>query len=239
MKKIIIGISLFICFVTTGYCSVNKDFKIDTPNNWIDFPKDVLDQYSEMLSKSSDLNETYEYGYQIKTAENWFTYPYALVQVKRNGRVSEGQLKQYKEIETEMIEGIKKAEESMVGLVSGISQSETLYESNKKILWSVLTMDVTDIGHVKGIIAVKLTEYGFIQFMGYALEEDFNKYLPIYKKMAKSITVNDADIYKPRITDNAPVIFGINLGQTAITAIIGAFIGGLVGLFFKFRRKNS
>ena len=116
---------------------------------------------------------------------------------------------------------------------------DTLYDPGMHVLWSNLTMNVASVGKVRGLVALRLTEYGYLQFMGYGLEQEFTQYEAMYRNMVHNISLNENDIYKPALTDNAPTLFGINLGQTAIAALIGALIGGLFGLFKMFTRKKS
>jgi len=219
--------------------TAGADYQISIPKDWVVIPRDVLDQYEIAVQNATGQNQTYEYGYQSSSAVNWFEHPYALVQVKRNGRVPEGQLKQYKKIEGGFKKGIEKLESTAGGLMSNSTMGETLYEKKRQILWSTLSMDVSNVGRVKGIIAIKLAEFGIVQFMGYGKEDDFASYEPVYRDMAHSLTLNPNDTYKPRITDNAPTIFGVNLGQTAIAAIIGGLIGGVFSLFRVFSKRKS
>ena len=218
--------------------TAGSDYQISIPSDWIEIPRDVLDQYEVAVKNATGQDQTYEYGYQSSSAVNWFEHPYALVQVKRTGRIPEGQLKQYQKIESGFKEGIDKAEDLAGDLLKNITMGETIYEQDSHILWSAMTMDVAAVGKVKGLIAVKLTEFGVVQFMGYDKIESFPQIEPTYRKMIHSIALNQPDIYMPRLTDNAPTLFGINLGQSLMAGIIGGLIGGLFGLFKYFTRKN-
>jgi len=218
--------------------SAGSDFQISIPHDWVEIPRDVLDQYEIAVQAATGQAQTYEYGYQSTSTVNWFEHPYALVQVKRTGRVPEGQLKKYKKIESGFKEGIQKVEESAGDLLKNMTMGETIYEQDGHILWSAMSMEVAGVGKVKGLIAVKLTEFGVVQFMGYGKEDNFSQHESTYRKMIQSITVSQPDMYKPRLTDNAPTIFGINLGQSLIAGIIGGLIGGVFGLFKYFTRKN-
>lgn len=219
--------------------SAGSDFQISIPSDWVEIPRDILDQYEVAVQEATGQSQTYEYGYQSTSAVNWLEYPYALVQVKRTGRVPEGQLKNYLKIESGFKEGLQKVDDSSGDLLKNMTMGETIYEQDRHILWSALTMDVAGVGKVKGLIAVKLTEFGVVQFMGYGKEESFTQHEPTYRKMIHSITANQSDIFKPRLTDNAPTIFGINLGQSLIAGIIGGLIGGIFGLYKYFTRKNA
>ena len=219
--------------------TAGTDFQISLPEDWEEIPKAALEQFQKEVSEVTGENLTYEYGYQSTKTENWFEYPYALVQIKRTGRIPEGQLKNYIQIESGFEEGIKKLEETASNLFSDISQDETIYEPGIHALWTVITMDVEGVGKARGLVAFKLTEYGYIQITAYALAQEFTRYEPLYRRMVHSITLDEKEVYKSRLTDNAPSIFGINLGQTAIAAIAGALIAGLFGMFKIVRRNIS
>ncbi len=212
------------------------DYTIRIPGEWKEIPKEVLDQFGAMASQAAGQSVTYEYGYQLSANEDWFEYPYVLVQVNRSGRISEGQMKNYRKIDSGIEEGMKKAESAAGELLSNASLGESIYDSGTHILWSSVAMDVQEAGRVKGLMAVKLTDYGSIHFFGYALEDEFEQYKGLYSDMVHSIQVGEKDRYKPRFLDNAPTLFGINLGQVAIAALIGGLIGGLSVLF---RKKSA
>lgn len=216
-----------------------NDYKITLPSNWIEIPKDVLEQYEKAVRETTKQNINFEYGYQPSSSKSWFEYPYALVQVNRGGRLSEDQFKEHKKIERGFKEGIDKVKASAGDILSNAKMGETIYDQDAHILWSKMSMDVSGVGRANGLIAAKLTEYGTIQFMGYAKEEDFAQYEAVYRKTINSITVKESDIYKPRLSDGAPKIFSIDIEQLLIMAMIGALIGGAVGLFKFFTRKKS
>jgi hypothetical protein len=241
-KIVLPSLFLFISislFAEEQVVDAGNDYKLTLPSDWVEIPEDVLDQYEKAILEATKINQTYEYGYQSNTATNWFEYPYALVQVNRQGRVPEGQLKQYEKVESGFKEGMDKVEAVAGDLLSNAVMGETIYDQDSHILWSKMSMDISGIGRVKGLIAIKLTEYGTIQFMGYAKEDNFTRYEAIYREIIHSITVQDSEIYTPRITDNAPTIFGINLGQLLIAGVIGALVGGIIGLFIYFTKRKS
>lgn len=243
IRKVVV-FSLLLLFSTSLFAeehviAAGSDYKITLPSNWIEIPKDVLEQYEKAVREKTKQNINFKYGYQPSSSENWFEYPYALVQVNRGGRLSEDQFKEHKKIERGFKEGIDKVKASAGDILSNAKMGETIYDQDTHILWSKMSMDVSGVGRTNGLIAAKLTEYGTIQFMGYAKEEDFAHYETIYKKTVNSISVKESDIYKPRLSDHSPKIFGIDIGKLLIMAIIGALIGGAVGLFKFFTRKTS
>ncbi len=187
------------------------DYQISLPDDWVEIPRDELDIYQSNIQEKTGQNQTYDYGYQSDNTVNWFEYPYALVQIRRIGRVSEDKLKKYKKIESGFEKEIDKVESFAGDLLSNGEMGELLYEQDAHILWSTLSMDVNGVGKVKGLISVKLTEFGTVQFMGYSKDENFLHYEPTFRQMAYSIKPSPNDIYKPRLTDNAPAIFRADL----------------------------
>ncbi|MDZ7781918.1 MAG: type IV toxin-antitoxin system AbiEi family antitoxin domain-containing protein [Halioglobus sp.] len=228
----------FPAFGAGNILEAGKDYRISIPEDWTEIPREALLQYQEIVSKTVGQKLTYEYGYQSLQTENWFEYPYVLIQVIRSGRIPEGQLKDYKKIDSGMEEGLEKVSKAVGSFLSNASVGETIYDSSIHVLWSRMAMDVDGAGTVNSLIGLKLTEYGYIQFMGYALANEFASYEPIYRKMIQSISLSEEDTYNPRLTDNAPTVFGINLGQTAIAAIVGALMAGLFGLARKLWKKT-
>lgn len=220
----------------------NKEFSINIPNDWTVIPNNVLDEYSKAIKQTTGQDQSYQYGYQSNDTENWFEYPYALVQIHKGGRIPSGELKKYKKVKQAFEEGMEKVQSSTDKLLSNMQMGETIYDESNHILWTAMSMDVANIGNVKGIIAVKLTEYGAVQFMAYGLNHNFAKYEPAYRKMINSIIINPGDEYQPQLTDNAPALFGINLGQTMKSAVIGGCIGAfifLIGIIGNRRKNNS
>lgn len=217
--------------------SAGSDFQISIPSDWVEIPRGILDQYEVAVKELTGQNQTFEYGYQLAGSGNWLEHPYALVQIRRTGRIPEGELKKYKKIEKGFNEGVQILEESAGDILDDIKLGETVYEQDRHILWSAMTMNVANVGSVKGMVAMKLTEFGMIQFMGYAKEENFAQLEPVYRKMVHNLTVNPEDEYKPRWTDNAPGLSGINWGKALASGIVGALIAGVFGLFNLLRQK--
>ncbi len=219
------------------------DFSIKLPNTWAEIPSNVLSDYSKAIALNAPNlpKQVFNYGYQLKS-DQWFTYPYILVQVKNVGRIPSGELKRYKKLKREMEKGLDKASESMSDLVSNSMIGEPVYDDVNHILWTTLTMQVAGIGPVKGLMATKLTEKGIIQFNGYSTADSYDKNAKLFREtFIKNLTISPSIAYSPKLTDNAPTIFGINLGVVIQAAIVGAIIGLIVTVIKKSenKRKNS
>ena len=119
-----------------------------------------------------------------------------------------------------------------------MEQGETLYDEAGHVLWSTLAMNVQGVGDVRGLIAVKLTEFGFIQLMGYATADSFAHYSPIFRDAVRTLAIAERYEYQPRLTDHAPTVWGINLGQSAIAGLFGGLAGGVVALIAYLNKKR-
>lgn len=239
MSIIVFLLSTSIALSENILLKAGEDYEISVPNNWIEIPQDILQQYQIAVFQTTGQRHEYDYGYQSQDVLNWLEHPYALIQIKRSGRIPEGQLKNYKKLDSAFQEGLEELKESTGDIFSDMSQGETLYDSNDHVLWSNISMDVTGVGTIQSIVALKLTEYGYIQFMGYSTSDEFSTYSPLFKKMVRSITTSEVDQYKPKLTDNAPSIFGINLAEVIIAGVIGAALAGALVLLKKLLKKNS
>lgn len=207
-------------------------FTIYFPENWVEIPSDVLNQYSETVHRLAPQasKQTYDYGYQHQPFDTWMSYPYVLIQVKRTGRLPESELKKYKRIEEGFRKGMSGIENKMSGLVSQAQQGKPIYDSPHHILWMTMSMNVQNVGPVSALLALKLTEFGIVQVMMYATQNTFDTYEPVFRKIATNMTLTREVQYKPQIADSFPIIGGINTGKVVTAALQGALIGGIIGL---------
>jgi len=219
----------------------NHDFSVVLPAGWVEAPAEALRHIESGISELSGgaSKARYDYGYQLSSAKTWFEYPYILVQVNRSGRIPEGQLTQYEKIESGLRSGVEMTAESLGTILSSIKQGETLYDERDHVLWSTFTTSVQGLGAVSGLIAVKLTEFGFIQLMGYSTEGTYEKYSPIFRQAVRTLLIPGEHQYRPRLTDHAPTVWGINLGQSAIAGLVGGLVGGIVALIGYLKKKRS
>lgn len=243
MKSILAAVVvLLLCSdqVIAETFATSHDFSVTLPSGWAEAPPEALRNMEAAIEQASQgaIKQQYEYGYQLASASVWFEYPYILVQVKTSGRVPEGQLAQHKRSRSGLREGMEKAEESLGAVLSGLEQGETLYDEAEHVLWSTFTMNVQGVGDVRGVIAVKLTEFGFIQLMGYATGDSFAHYSPIFREAVRTLAIAEQYEYQPRLTDHAPTVWGINLGQSAIAGLFGGLAGGVVALIAYLNKKR-
>jgi hypothetical protein len=147
-------------------------------------------------------------------------------------------LKSVPRVEKGIGKGLKKVEDAMGSVVSRAEVGKTFYDSKSHILWSQIEMDIAGVGTVRGLLALILTERGAIQVVGYAPATEFDRYGPLFERIARNVSIPEEIRYRPRITDSIPIVSRIDWYKVLVQGILGAVIGGVVGLIAWMRRKQ-
>ncbi len=210
MKKRVITLYLAALVVSAGAGSFETEdlFSIALPKGWVRMPDDVLVSYAEAAAEtaSEEPAQVYDYGFQLSSSEEWFSYPCILVQVKNIGRFSTGDLERF----AESTEG-----------------STSQLNDDKSLIIEVHERDGIDV-----LVGRQLTEYGYIELSGFAPADTFSEYEGVFREAFSNLKLDDRILYKPRITDNAPVIGNINLGKVFLVCLQAAVVGGVLWLIY-------
>ena len=200
------------------------DFSITLPDGWVEIPGSVLQAYAQKVNELSPHTpqQMYDCGYQMDNDGNWLTYPYILVQFRPAGRIPWGELARFPEMNS------KRAD---IGL-SEVSMGESTYDKENHILWSTLTTPTQDGETAKALIAVKLTEVGYIRLTGCATEDSFNEYEKVFREAFTSLEIDESIAYKPQFGDAMPVVGGIMTGKVLVWCIQAVVIGGALWLVY-------
>lgn len=200
------------------------DFSITLPDGWVEIHGSVLQAYAEKMDETfpDTPRHVYDYGYQIENAGNWLTYPCILVQFRPDGRIPSGELARYQKMSSQ-----KGASD-----VSEMSEGESIYDKENQILWTLLTTP-TQVGETaKGLVAIKLTEVGYIQLTGCATEDSYDEYEKIFMAAFNSLHIDESISYKPQFGDTMPVVGGIMTGVVLKWVIQAVMIGGGLWLVY-------
>ena len=212
MTACAVAFSISICgaetFETADY------FSITLPDGWIEVPSEVLNDFSEqMAAEEAAVAPVYDYAFQADSSSGWLSYPCVLVQVRNNaGRFASGDLKRFAE---------------------GVSGDDANLEGN-----STLFMEVREQDGVKILFGRQLTEYGYIEMTGFAPADLFEQYKSVFEDSFSSLTISDEISYKPRFTDNAPVVGSVNLGKVLLVCLQAAVVGGGLWLVYSLLRRK-
>lgn len=232
----------FCCTVSHSYAAVavqKESFTITLPDGWIEIPQDVLTaMYAELKRQAPNAKiPKYDYGFQLGSSQNWMEYPYILVQVNKASRIPEHQLKSLPTID--LNEKIKDQAANIKSLMSSASLGKMQYDEAAHVVWITMQSDVVNVGRIQGISGLIPTETGFVQVHAYSTESNFQSYLPAFRQIITTTTINPSLVYKPHWTDNSPILSGIDWGQVASKAIVGGVIGAIIAVFAGIRRKKK
>lgn len=240
---LVVGFSAFVplAFATGDF--QKPGFTLSLPDGWIEVPQDVLTSVSNELVRQAPNAKIrkYDYGFQLETGQHWMAYPYVLVQVSNSGRVPEHQLKSMPKMD--LNEMFKNKAADLKSIMSNATLGQMQYDETAHVVWITFQSDVVDIGKVQGISGLIPTEKGYLQVHCYAEESNFQTYLPAFRQIVTSVAVSPELVYKPRWTDNSPILSGMDWSQVAVKAIGGAIggaiIAGLIALFVALMRRKK
>lgn len=240
MKNILI----ILCFISISTFAdtfkTDDQFSITLPEGWIEIPTGTLDEYCEALAElAPNIQQTYDYGFQHTSQDNWFSPPYILIQVKNIGRVPSGKLSQFKKFDKASENVTEKIKESFSDQISDVALNEPTYDSQNNILWVFSSIGLREGETVKCISAMKLTEKGAIQLMGYSTEDSYETYKDFYRETFINLGVEESIRYKPQVTDSIPILNGINWDEVMLAGIKGAIIAGIISVFTIFSKKKK
>lgn len=242
-QRYIIAFVTLVCLLTTVQADqLHKKgvFSISVPDGWVEMPTDVIDAYEKEIAKLAPNApaQHYDYGFQSGNTENWFEYPYILIQVKNMGRIPESQIEKLEGYSIQ--EDLNRQKKDLSPVMSDIQAGKMYYDKAARIIWLRIESNVVGIGQISGLSGMIPTEKGFIQVGGYSLKGDYSTYEPVFRASAMSVTPNSELVYKPRWSDSLPpAVSGIDWGKVAGKAIVGAIVGGLIALFAGLRRKKK
>lgn len=236
---LVLGVSFSAASSFNQSFPTEDGFTIKLPNDWIQMPRETLDEFSNFISKSAPNLEkqVYAYGFQLKS-DRWFTYPYILIQIKNSGRIPSSELKKTKQIQDAMKKESSKTEDSLKSYISDSELETPIYDEGNHILWQKIKFEVAGMGLIHNLMGLKLTEKGFIQIMGYSVESESEKYDKLYSDVILNTTIDDAIAYKPKLSDSVPFLARIDWTQVASAGIIGGLVAGIISLFNR-KKKNA
>ncbi len=232
IKRKVLALVLFAAVTAVGETfEPSTLLSIDLPDGWVEIPADVLDAFAMKTDEISPDSpaQYYDFGYQAPAeGGRWLSYPYVLIQVRDVGRIPSSELARYQKLGAEMDEFT----------LPDVSIGETMYDKGNQILWSTLAAHTAEGESVKALVAVKLTEIGYIRLMGCATEETFGEYKTIFKNAFSTLGIDESLAYKPQVGDAVPSVGGIKTGKVLVWFVQAVVIGGLLWAVYHFLKKK-
>jgi hypothetical protein len=238
VTRIVGAVLCTLCFTVNAAVVTKNEFSLTLPNGWVEVPQDVLTAVNDEVKRQGQgaSMPRYDYAFQPGSAQNWLEYPYVLVQISNVGRTTEGQLKKLPAIDTNQI--LSGTASKLSGFMSNTKLGQMQYDQAAHVIWMTSQTDVKGVGKVQGLTGTIPTEKGVVQLHGYALESGFAEFLPTFRQIVQSTAIAPDLAYKPRWSDDVPLVGGINWAKVGEKVLAGGIAGAFIGLIAALVRRS-
>jgi len=229
------GVIPFLVIAETVIQQPQLGYTLTLPEGWEQIPNKAIQEQTRAVTATTggQISQQYQDGFQQSAGGGWFQYPYVLVESRETGRVPEGQLARMKSMRPEMQNGLDSVSKKLNSIMSNMSLGETYYDATNKCILVRITMKVANVGEVEALTCGFLTEKGILTFHCYSTAAEFDKLLPVFQGLLKSVRLSDGLRYQPRLSDS----IGFDFGRVGRSAFIGGAVGGLVGVAVWLKKK--
>jgi hypothetical protein len=220
------------------YRNESRHFTIQFPNTWSPVLKDALTKANELANQmSSGPKINYIAGFQ-RRGQPPLSYPYVLVQPLSLGKVvnsyEEFEKDLSKEFKTEVKKAVSNAENAFPGLLKGTSTGTPVLDRTTNRVILRMEMTAAGLGKIQGLSVGFLGAKDIVFLHCYALEADFDKYLPVFEGLFDSFQWDKGFAFTPG--QGSSILGGFG-GGALRGALIGGIIGGLVAIPVWFWQK--
>ncbi len=162
--------------------SSENDYAIDLPDGWVRIPDTAAkDMMGATLREDTPVPVVYEFGFQHAGADDWFVYPYVLVQILPyesfgvRRQLYEDELYDFTNAVTGADVGDAMddylSDEVKGGLSTPLTGEALLNRDQRCFQWSI-HMTVAGIGPVRGRVVGFFGRRALVQILHYAIDED-------------------------------------------------------------------
>jgi hypothetical protein len=241
----LVCIAAFACNADVSGATYRNDlyhFTMTLPGDWRQVPDNVLTAASEYMSKGTNTALDYLAGFQVGPSEQWFQYPYVLVQYDSSGTVTEKSYlefarRNFGDIDVKSLIYGSRAD----SLLASAGTNTPVWDSLNHLLWVPMSATLADGRPLTGLTVFKLHRKGFIGLSYYdsgtRLTSEMQQILlPVMKAVTfdpgfeyNEAAARDAENHIPKI------LRGVKGG-----AIRGALIGAAIGVvwFYLVQRRR-
>ena len=230
--------------------SPKNGYSISLPGHWVRIPDSVLQTVQKAIFKpGASPALSYEAAFQEGGSFGWMKYPYVLVQVlpySQFGASGEPEEKEFSKV-VEAISGVK-LDQVIRDVMSPAARgalkdtpnvTARLDAPNRRYFFS-LSMNVVDVGTVRGEAVGYFGKEGVVQIMFYATPKDIARTANVRDRIFSSFKFDPAFAYDPAVAIAAST--NAMTKRVLDRALLGGLIGGSVALLvwlLKSFRSNS
>jgi hypothetical protein len=203
-----------------------EGFKITLPDDWVEIPQGVLQDYFDRIAKMAPgvPQQYFQHGYQRRGHGSEIIYPYTLVQAQGKGPVREEEVAKLARQPDFAEKSLKSAQSQLTNIISDVGKSSTTYDYTRHVLQMKSRMEVPGVGTIEMISAAFLTSKGTLNFNCYSLESDTNSPQNIFDPAIASVQLAEEFVYHP------PGFHRSRLTDVLFCGLVGGCIGVLIYL---------
>ena len=216
---VVVTFGVVMCGVCTAVeltqeFKAKQGFTIRLPGDWVEIPKEVMDEAFAEVKQMNRQFRAPHYGFQL-ASEEWMDTAYVMVQVYDGGKIPEPDARGRKEFEKGMKRGARDNAGFGRDVISEIKVGEITYDSERRIIWSSLEVKGPGGEQVREVVATVLTEKGAIYVAGFARGDEYEKWVPVFRAMAESVVLPEKLKYRSRrafeMTPHMWTLFGLGV----------------------------
>lgn len=248
MKKFLIA--FIFCFFllpiiasaeSLSYTNRQNHYFFTLPSGWKEIPKSTIDDFFRQLAnEAGGTFINYAAGFQLEDAQNYFQYPYVLIQEHKINTPSFSQI--IKEFESNKFsESVDKEVDKYSEFMANATFQDPFFDEERKLIFMNLEMDVVNIGKVKGLIVMFLGKESIIQLNFYSVKSEYSKNLLTFNQIINSFSYEQGYQYNEEEAknNNSSSIFEDVTNRGVTGAVTGGLIALIFGLFSKLKKKNK
>jgi len=213
-------------------------YQLDLPPGWVEIPKDVLEATAAAAQKGDAATRiAFDAAFQPESANNWFEYPYVLVQrtpYDGHRQINEDEFPKLirllagldlgPTIDDVVSSDVRKLIDNVD---AGPPQLDT---AHRRFLWTV-SMDAQPFGPICGLVVGYFGRDSLVHVSFYSRRSDWDRYADVRRAIVDSFRFDPHKAYSVQVAavnPTPPSIWSSALKK----AVVGAVVGGILGLVF-------
>jgi len=221
--------------ITTGpylYHNTNGHFSIILPSGWEEIPEDVIDTYVGIIeiAAGKQMEVKYEAAFQ-KTSSEYFSYPYALVQIEDAQGASWNVLQKFFKSYTgdKILKDVSKETSDVLGkLLEDTNVHFSHADTRRHIVFFSIESAVIGVGEILGRSAAFVGRECIIIIHFYSLKDHYESDLLYFDKIVDSFEYDIGYEYIEAVEGSseinvnviAPIVFILCVSAIFVTVVI-------------------
>jgi hypothetical protein len=243
-RVVVVGCVLLVAFAGAGgagaaeFRSEKSGFTVAVPAEWKRIPAQVVEEFAAASMKPEKRKlVTFEAAFQPAAQEEWFTYPYAVVQTLPyssfgiHRQISEAEfgnvVKAMTGVDVNKALGSAASDEAR-GRLSGASVGTAQLDKERRRFEVPITMTVAGIGKVRGLLVGNFGRDSIVQMGFYTKAEEWDQQVAAGRSMIDSFRFDPDKAYSA----------AANSGGGSLPAGMGGIVAVIVGLVYFVMRKS-